>query len=97
MIDRVGELLDRKVCEVPVGFKWFVPGLSTKTVGFGGEESAGASFLRFNGRETWLVFCNYSLAPAKARIHFPEELSGRLCKGTEEVEVPAQDFLIIKL
>ncbi len=52
MIDRVGELLDRKVCEVPVGFKWFVPGLSTKTVGFGGEESAGASFLRFNG-DSW--------------------------------------------
>ena len=52
MIDRVGELLNRKVCEVPVGFKWFVPGLSTKTVGFGGEESAGASFLRYNG-DSW--------------------------------------------
>ncbi len=49
MIDRVATKLDRKLVEVPVGFKWFVPGLSEGTIGFGGEESAGASFLRHDG------------------------------------------------
>ena len=50
MIDRVGAALGRKVAEVPVGFKWFVDGLINGSYGFGGEESAGASFLRKNGR-----------------------------------------------
>ncbi|AHI23512.1 phosphoglucomutase (alpha-D-glucose-1,6-bisphosphate-dependent) [Corynebacterium vitaeruminis] len=49
MIDRVVANLGRKLVEVPVGFKWFVPGLIDGSVGFGGEESAGASFLRHNG------------------------------------------------
>ena len=49
MIDRVGADLGRVVQEVPVGFKWFVPGLLDGSVGFGGEESAGASFLRRDG------------------------------------------------
>ncbi len=49
MIDRVGAALGRKVCEVPVGFKWFVDGLLDGSFGFGGEESAGASFLRRDG------------------------------------------------
>ena len=49
MIDRVGEGLGRKVVEVPVGFKWFVTGLVDGSLGFGGEESAGASFLRKDG------------------------------------------------
>jgi phosphoglucomutase len=49
MIDRVGEHLGRRVCEVPVGFKWFVRGLLDGSFGFGGEESAGASFLRKDG------------------------------------------------
>lgn len=49
MIDRVANALDRKVIEVPVGFKWFVEGLTNGTIFFGGEESAGASFLRKNG------------------------------------------------
>ena len=49
MIDRVAESLGRQLWEVPVGFKWFVPGLIDGSVGFGGEESAGASFLRFDG------------------------------------------------
>ncbi|PMC67165.1 phosphoglucomutase, alpha-D-glucose phosphate-specific [Corynebacterium parakroppenstedtii] len=49
MIDRVVEKLGRKLVEVPVGFKWFVPGLISGEIGFGGEESAGASFLRFDG------------------------------------------------
>jgi len=50
MIDRVGTKLKRRVYEVPVGFKWFVSGLVDGSLGFGGEESAGASFSRIDGR-----------------------------------------------
>ena len=50
MIDRVGAKLKRRVYEVPVGFKWFVSGLVDGSLGFGGEESAGASFSRIDGR-----------------------------------------------
>ena len=49
MIDRVSEKLNRRLYEVPVGFKWFAPGLFDGSLGFGGEESAGASFLRIDG------------------------------------------------
>ncbi|MFN3216747.1 MAG: phosphoglucomutase (alpha-D-glucose-1,6-bisphosphate-dependent) [Acidimicrobiales bacterium] len=62
MIDRVAASLGRDLLEVPVGFKWFVPGLLDGSIGFGGEESAGASFLRTDG-STWttdkdgLVLC----------------------------------------
>lgn len=49
MIDRVAQANNLNLSEVPVGFKWFVDGLQTGTFGFGGEESAGASFLRFDG------------------------------------------------
>jgi phosphoglucomutase len=49
MIDRVTAKLGRRLVEVPVGFKWFVDGLSDGSLGFGGEESAGASFLRMDG------------------------------------------------
>jgi phosphoglucomutase len=49
MIDRVAEALGRRLVEVPVGFKWFVEGLLSGDCGFGGEESAGASFLRKDG------------------------------------------------
>jgi phosphoglucomutase len=49
IIDRVARKLDRKLVETPVGFKWFVEGLGKGTFGFGGEESAGASFLRKDG------------------------------------------------
>jgi len=49
MIDRVAADLGRRLCEVPVGFKWFVDGLLDGSFGFGGEESAGASFLRRDG------------------------------------------------
>jgi len=52
MIDRVAEGIGKPMVEVPVGFKWFVPGLIDGSFGFGGEESAGASFLRLDG-STW--------------------------------------------
>jgi phosphoglucomutase len=49
MIDRVAAKIGRRLVEVPVGFKWFVDGLIDGSLGFGGEESAGASFLRHDG------------------------------------------------
>lgn len=49
IIDRVAASIGRPLCEVPVGFKWFAPGLFDGSLGFGGEESAGASFLRRDG------------------------------------------------
>src|SRR4051812_45572870 len=52
MIDKVADSLGKEMVEVPVGFKWFVPGLIDGSFGFGGEESAGASFLRRDG-STW--------------------------------------------
>jgi phosphoglucomutase len=52
MIDRVAASIGRELVEVPVGFKWFVPGLIDGSVAFGGEESAGASFLKLDG-STW--------------------------------------------
>ncbi len=52
MIDNVAAKLGKKLVEVPVGFKWFVPGLMDGSIGFGGEESAGASFLTLAGH-TW--------------------------------------------
>ncbi len=52
MIDKVAAALGRKLLEVPVGFKWFVDGLRSGGIGFGGEESAGASFLALDG-STW--------------------------------------------
>jgi phosphoglucomutase len=50
IIDRVAASLGRRLVEVPVGFKWFVPGLLDGSIAFGGEESAGASFLRRDGQ-----------------------------------------------
>jgi phosphoglucomutase len=50
LIDRITAALGRKLYEVPVGFKWFVDGLRDGSLGFGGEESAGASFVRLDGR-----------------------------------------------
>ena len=50
IIDRVAKSIGRELKEVPVGFKWFVDGLFDGSFGFGGEESAGASFLRKDGK-----------------------------------------------
>jgi phosphoglucomutase len=54
IIDRVAAKVGRRLVEVPVGFKWFVPGLRDGSLGFGGEESAGAAFLRCDG-STWVT------------------------------------------
>ena len=86
MIDRVGAALGRKVCEVPVGFKWFVDGLIDGSFGFGGEESAGASFLRRDGT-VWttdkdgiimdLLACEMTARTGKDPGELYRELEGR--------------------
>lgn len=78
MIDRVAGSLGRRLHEVPVGFKWFVPGLSDGRLGFGGEESAGASFLRRDG-SVWttdkdgLVLCLLAAEMTGATGQSPSE------------------------
>jgi len=83
LIDRVAAGLDRRLVEVPVGFKWFVPGLLDGSVGFGGEESAGASFLRQDGTVWTTDKDGILLALLAAEIiantgHSPSELHGGL-------------------
>jgi phosphoglucomutase len=68
MIDRVAADLERRLVEVPVGFKWFVDGLADGTLGFGGEESAGAAFLRQDGRPWTTDKDGFSLALLAAEI-----------------------------
>ena len=71
MIDRVAAKLSRKVCEVPVGFKWFVDGLFDGSFGFVGEESAGASFLRrmaAYGQPTKMGLCSPCLRLRSRRV-----------------------------
>lgn len=72
LIDRIADHLGRRLCEVPVGFKWFVDGLIDGSFGFGGEESAGASFLRRNG-SVWTtdkdgIILNLLAAEITARV-----------------------------
>lgn len=99
MIDRVARDLGRGLTEVPVGFKWFVEGLLDGALGFGGEESAGASFLRFDGT-VWTtdkdgILLDLLAAEIKAKTdkdpsqHY-EELTAR--HGTpvyERIDAPA--------
>jgi len=91
MIDRVAAELGRKLLEVPVGFKWFVAGLVDGSLGFGGEESAGASFLRRNGT-VWttdkdgLIACLLAAELTARSGHNPAVAYGRL---TEKYGAPA--------
>jgi phosphoglucomutase len=99
IIDRVATKLSRKLYEVPVGFKWFVNGLLDGSLGFGGEESAGASFLRHDGT-VWTTDKD-GLVPAllSAEItaklqHDPGEIYGELTRELgepvyERVDAPA--------
>jgi phosphoglucomutase len=79
MIDRVAAKLQRKLYEVPVGFKWFVNGLLESSLGFAGEESAGASFLRRDGT-VWTTDKD-GLAPALLSA----EITARLGRDPGEV------------
>ena len=99
MIDRVAQRVGRKLLEVPVGFKWFVPGLLDGSLGFGGEESAGASFLRRDGR-VWTtdkdgIVLNLLAVELMARTgRDPSELYAELTKELgastyERIDAPA--------
>ncbi|HTD27954.1 MAG TPA: phosphoglucomutase (alpha-D-glucose-1,6-bisphosphate-dependent) [Xanthomonadaceae bacterium] len=90
MIDRVVARIGRKMFEVPVGFKWFVDGLFDGSLGFGGEESAGAAFLRRDGK-VWTTDKD-GLVPALLSAEItakagkdPAVLYGELCKEFGEV------------
>jgi phosphoglucomutase len=110
MIDRVAEALGRKVSEVPVGFKWFVDGLIDGSYGFGGEESAGASFLRKNGN-VWttdkdgiimdLLACEMTARTGKDSADLYKELEGRFGKPSyiriDAPATPAQKAILKKL
>ena len=91
MIDRVADALGRTLIEVPVGFKWFVPGLIDGSVGFGGEESAGASFLRHDGT-VWstdkdgLILC---LVASEIQAVTGKSPSERYAELTAEYGAPA--------
>lgn len=93
MIDRVAAQLGRTLIEVPVGFKWFVPGLIDGSVGFGGEESAGASFLRHDGT-VWstdkdgLILC---LLAAEIQAVTGKSPSERYRELTEQFGAPAYE------
>jgi len=99
MIDRVGAALGRKVSEVPVGFKWFVDGLIDGSYGFGGEESAGASFLRKNGK-VWttdkdgiimgLLACEITVRTGKDPAELYRELENQFGKAYySRIDAPA--------
>src|SRR5262249_33909871 len=99
MIDRVAAELGRPLVEVPVGFKWFVDGLLDGSLGFGGEESAGASFLRRDGT-VWttdkdgiildLLAAEMTAALGKDPGAVYEELAGRFGAPVyERSDVPA--------
>ena len=91
IINRVVEHLGQKLIEVPVGFKWFVSGLSDGSIGFGGEESAGASFLRLNG-QPWstdkdgLIMCLLAAEMEAANRVSPSE---RYAQLTQEFGEPS--------
>ncbi len=93
MIDRVAAKLGRKLYEVPVGFKWFVDGLLDGSLGFGGEESAGASFVRLNGT-VWttdkdgIVPCLLAAEMTARTGHDPAEIYHKL---THELGEPVYD------
>jgi len=99
IIDRVVGSLGRKLIEVPVGFKWFVPGLIDGSVGFGGEESAGASFLRLDGK-AWstdkdglilaLLAAEITAVTGKTPSQHYGELTGKFgAPAYERIDAPA--------
>jgi phosphoglucomutase len=110
MIDRVAKSLNRPLMEVPVGFKWFVPGLLHGDLGFGGEESAGASFLRKDGT-TWTtdkdgIILNLLAAemlavtgedPATTYQHLQDKFGQAFYSRFESKATPAQKAVFSKL
>jgi phosphoglucomutase len=110
LIDRVAASLGRKLYEVPVGFKWFVDGLLDGTLGFGGEESAGASFLRRDG-SVWTtdkdgiimgllaaeMTARKGLDPGELYRQLAEEHGAPFYARTDAAATPEQKALLGKL
>ena len=110
IIDRVTAKLNRKLFEVPVGFKWFVDGLLDGSLGFGGEESAGATFVRLDG-SVWttdkdgFIPCLLAAAITARTGHDPGQLHGTLTREfgesfynrVEALATPQQKQLLEKL
>jgi len=110
MIDRVVASLDKEVTEVPVGFKWFVEGLYQGKLGFGGEESAGASFLRMDG-SAWStdkdgIILNLLAAEIKAKLQkdpgeiyqdFEEKFGKSYYERIDVAATPEQKAILKKL
>jgi phosphoglucomutase len=110
LIDRVAESLGRPLREVPVGFKWFVEGLSEGTLGFGGEESAGASFLQKDGR-AWstdkdgLIMCLLAAEitartgrdPGEHYLDLTKQFSAPVYTRRDVPATPAQKAILKKL
>jgi phosphoglucomutase len=110
MIDRVGARLKRAVYEVPVGFKWFVDGLISGKLGFGGEESAGASFSRING-QVWTtdkdgivpallsaeITAKTAKDPGRQYAALSEELGACFADRIDAAATPAQKAKLSKL
>jgi len=99
IIDRVAKKVGRRLYEVPVGFKWFVPGLLDGSLGFGGEESAGGSFLRHDG-QVWttdkdgivlnLLAAEITACTGRDPSQLYEELTQELGAPTfERIDTPA--------
>ncbi len=110
IIDRVAASLGRKLIEVPVGFKWFVPGLFDGSLGFGGEESAGASFLRWtapSGRLTRTVSSSVfwpprsrpepARTPASTSRSWPRSFGMPLYARIDQAATPRQKDVLKKL
>jgi phosphoglucomutase len=110
MIDRVAAKLGRKLYEVPVGFKWFVDGLLDGSLGFGGEESAGASFLRRDG-SVWTtdkdgivpallsaeITARMGRDPGEIYRELTREFGEPACDRVEAPATPAQKAMLSKL
>lgn len=110
LIDRVGKKVGRRVAEVPVGFKWFVDGLLDGSFGFGGEESAGASFLRKDGRVWTTDKDGFILAllaaeiravtgkdPGQYYLELTKELGAPVYERLDAPATPAQKDVLKKL
>jgi phosphoglucomutase len=110
MLDRVAADLGRRLLEVPVGFKWFVPGLLAGELGFGGEESAGASFLRRDGT-VWttdkdgLIACLLAAEltarsgrdPGDAYVALTERFGSPVYRRIDAPATPAQKAALARL
>ena len=110
LIDRVVAKLGRKLVEVPVGFKWFVNGLLDGTLGFGGEESAGASFLRRDG-SVWTtdkdgiimdllaaeMMAKTGRDPGESYRELTKELGEPVYERIDAAATPAQKTILSKL